>query len=112
MALLVVFLLAHTVLPRPGLKWFWAGVGVVVIALIIWVFMPEDDTGWRPYTFDEELAALEAKRAIPDEENAARIYNELLGSYEVKLHGKSGLSLGKGKTIPRCRSGSVTMKKL
>jgi hypothetical protein len=82
MALLVVFLLAHTVLPRPGLKWFWAGVGVVVIALIIWVFMPEDDTGWRPYTFDEELAALEAKRAIPDEENAARIYNELLGSYD------------------------------
>ncbi|UCC22657.1 MAG: hypothetical protein JSW23_00880 [Planctomycetota bacterium] len=76
--LLAVFLLAHTVLPRAGLKWFWAGVGVVVIALVIWVFLPEDDTGWRPYTFDEELAALEAKRAIPDEENAATIYNELL----------------------------------
>ncbi len=78
MALLVVFLLAHTVLPRRGLKWFWAGVGVVVIALVIWVFLPEADGDWRPYTFDEELAALEAKYAIPDEENAATIYNELL----------------------------------
>jgi hypothetical protein len=82
MVLLVVFLLAHTVLPKPGLKWFWAGVGVVVLALVIWVFLPEDDTGWRPYTFDEELAALEAKRAIPDEENAAMIYNQLLDAYD------------------------------
>jgi hypothetical protein len=76
--LLAVFLLAHTVLPKRGLKWFWAGVGMVVLAFVIWVFLPEDDTGWRPYTFDEELAVLEAKRAIPDEENAATIYNELL----------------------------------
>jgi energy-coupling factor transporter transmembrane protein EcfT len=81
-ALLVLFLLAHTVLPRRGLKWFWAGVGVVFIVLVIWVFLPEDDGEWRPYTFDEELAALEAKRAIPDEENAARIYNQLLESYD------------------------------
>jgi hypothetical protein len=81
-ALLVVFLLAHIVLPRRGLKWFWAGVGVIVIALIIWVFLPEDDGDWRPYTFDDELAALEAKRAIPDEENAAMIYNQLLDAYD------------------------------
>ncbi len=80
--LLVVFFLAHTVLPKPGRKWFWASVGVIVIALIIWVFLPEDDTDWRPYTFDEELAALETKRTIPDEENAAAIYNELLESYD------------------------------
>ncbi|UCF43878.1 MAG: hypothetical protein JSV99_02850 [Planctomycetota bacterium] len=98
-ALLVVFLLAHTVLPRGGLKWFWAGVGVVVIALIIWVFLPEDDTGWRPYTFDEELAALEAKYAIPDEENAARIYNELLESYDSNSY-YAGLEEGEADKIP------------
>ncbi len=78
MALLVVFFLAHTVLPRPGRKWFWAGVGVVVIALIVWVFLPEGDGDWQPYSFDDELAVLEAKHIIPDEENAALIYTQLL----------------------------------
>ena len=78
MALLVVFFLALTVLPRPGRKWFWAGVGVVVIALIVWVFLPEGDRDWQPYSFDDELAVLEAKHIIPDEENAALIYNQLL----------------------------------
>ena len=76
--LLAIILLACTILPKQLRKWFWAGVGAVVIALIVWVFLPEETEGWRPYTFDEELAALEAKRAIPDEENAEIIYNELL----------------------------------
>ncbi len=76
--LLLIVLAACTILPKQLRKWFWAGVGAVVIALIVWVFLPQETEGWRPYTFDEELAALEAKRAIPDEENAARIYNELL----------------------------------
>lgn len=54
----------------------------IVIAVIIWVFMPETDNGdWKPYTFDKEFAALEAKRAIPDSENAAGIYNRLLRTY-------------------------------
>ena len=79
--LLIVFLLACTLLPKQLRKWFWLSVGVIIIALIIWVFLPEDDTDWRPYTFDDELAALEAKRAIPDEENAAIIYNQLLESH-------------------------------
>jgi len=83
--LLLIFLLACTALPKKAIKWFWLCVGVVVIALIIWVFLPDETQGWRPYTFDEELAALEAKRAIPDEENAARIYNELLGDYNPNV---------------------------
>ncbi|GAG84609.1 unnamed protein product, partial [marine sediment metagenome] len=80
--LLVIILAACTVLPKPVRKWFWLTAGVVVIALIIWVFLPERDGDWRPYTFDEELAAIEAKRAIPEEENAATIYNALLESYD------------------------------
>ena len=82
--LLVIILVACTALPKPFRKWFWLSVGAVVIALIIWVFLPEDSEGWRPYTFDKELAALEARYAIPDEENAATIYNELLESYDRK----------------------------
>jgi len=80
--LLVIILLACTALPKPFRIWFRRSVGVVIIALIIWVFLPEDTEGWRPYTFDEELAAIEAKRAIPDEENAAVIYNKLLEGYD------------------------------
>ena len=61
-------------------------VGVVVIALIIWVFLPEDDKGWRPYTFDKELVALEAKYTIPDEENAALAYNEILETLDIDVN--------------------------
>ena len=77
-ALLLIILAACTQLPRPARKWFWLSAAAVVIALIIWVFLPDDNEGWRPYTLDEELAALEAARSIPDSENAAIIYNELL----------------------------------
>ena len=79
--LVLVFLLVATILPRVYRKWFWVGVGGVVAAIIIWVFLPEETEGWRTYTFDKELAALEAKYAIPDEENAAVIYNQLLEDY-------------------------------
>jgi len=81
--LLVIFLLACTALPKPFRKWFWLSVGAVVIALIVWVFLPDRNGDWRPYTFDEELAALQAKYAIPDEENAAVIYNQLLARYDA-----------------------------
>lgn len=81
--LLVIILLACTILPKTLRKWFWLSVGVVIIALIIWVFLPADNEGWRPYTFDEELAALEAARSIPDSENAAIIYNQLLDNYDA-----------------------------
>ncbi len=77
-----IVLAASTLLPKPLRKWFWFSVGAVVIALIIWVFLPESNEGWCPYTFDEELAALNAKYAIPDAENAAKIYNELLEDYD------------------------------
>ena len=76
--LLLIILLACTILPRPARKWFWLSAAAVIIALIIWVFLPDDNEGWRPYTFDKELAAIEAARSIPDSENAATIYNELL----------------------------------
>jgi len=80
--LLVIILAACTILPKPYRKWFWLSAAGVVIALIIWVFLPDDIKGWRPYTFDKELAALEAKYAVADEENAAKIYERLLASYD------------------------------
>jgi hypothetical protein len=79
--LILIFLLAATILPRAYSKWFWVGIGVIVVGLIIWVFLPEYTEGWRPYTFDKELAVLEAQYAVPDRENAAIIYNQLLEDY-------------------------------
>ncbi|MHC4464049.1 MAG: hypothetical protein ACYS30_21855, partial [Planctomycetota bacterium] len=81
--LLLIILAACTALPKPARKWFWLSAAAVVIALIIWVFLPDDNEGWRPYTFDEELAALEAKYAVPDEENAAMIYNKLFEDFDI-----------------------------
>lgn len=97
--LIFIFLAATTILPRAYRKWFWAVVGGVVAAIILWVFLPEKDEGWRPYTFDNELAALEAKYAIPDDENAAVIYNELIDDYEGDSF-FTGLPIGESAKLP------------
>jgi len=83
-ALLLIILAAHTILPKAAIKWFWLSVAAVVVILIIWVFLPDKNGGWQPYkyNFDEELTAIEAKYVIPDELNAATIYNKLLQDYD------------------------------
>ena len=55
------------------LSWLSAGMTILLpLAITIAAFWPEDNTKpWRPYRFDAELAALEAERAVPDQENAA-----------------------------------------
>ena len=82
-ALLLIILAACTVLPRPARKWFWLSVAVIVVILIIWVFLP-DRGRWEAYrhNFDQELKALNEKYTVPDEENAAKIYDVLVQNYE------------------------------
>ncbi len=80
-ALLVIIFLACITLPERYLNWFWLSIAAVLIVLLIWVFLPEGDDTWSPYKFDEEIADHEAKFAIPEEENAATIYNELMQDY-------------------------------
>jgi hypothetical protein len=60
-ALLAVVFLACIILPKPYRKYFWFSAVGVVITIVIWVFLPEKTEGWRPYTFDRELAELQAK---------------------------------------------------
>jgi len=62
-------------------KWVWCAAIVIVIAAITCCLL------WKAgllklQTVDEQLAAIEAARAIPDEENAAIIYNQLLENYD------------------------------
>ena len=80
--LLVIILAAFTALPKPARKWFWLSVGVVIIALTIWVFLPENNHHWRPYIFEKEQDEFEAKYTIPYEENAAVIYNKLVWDFD------------------------------
>jgi hypothetical protein len=74
--------LTLALVPKRIREWITWSAAAACVAIIIWVFLPNDNEGWRPYTFDEELAALEAKYAIPDEQNAAAIYNQL---FEVPI---------------------------
>jgi len=83
--ILLIILAAFTALPKPARKWFWLGVGGIVLALIIWIFLLEDNEGWQPYqyNFDKELQKLETEYSIPPEENAATIYLQLMERYDA-----------------------------
>jgi hypothetical protein len=47
---------------------------MIAIAGVLAFSRPQDSGTWHPYRFDGELAAIEAKRAVPDTENAAPRY--------------------------------------
>jgi hypothetical protein len=75
--ILIILIAGLIALPRKLRKYFYAAIAAVVVCVAIWIFLPDDNEGWRPYTFDKETAALNAKYYVPDEENAAVIYNQL-----------------------------------
>ncbi len=56
-------------------KRVWLAVTMVVLIAIIGCFLWRS---WSSKSVDEQLAAIEAARAIPDSENAATVYNQLL----------------------------------
>ncbi len=80
--LLAILIITPTIIPRRIRKYIYLTFALVLVALTIWIFLPEDDEGWEPYVFKNELAALEAKRHVPDEANAALVYNRLLDNYD------------------------------
>jgi hypothetical protein len=84
--LLAIVLAACTVLPKPYRKWFWLSVAAVVVVLIIWILLPVDNEGWRSYTFEKELAELQAQYAIPDEQNAAFEYDEIFENLDINTN--------------------------
>ena len=83
LTLIGIVLATLTIVPKPVRKWVWGCFGVIVIVLIVWVFLPDDNEGWKPYTFDEELAQMRARYAVGDEENAAVIYNQMIETFDA-----------------------------
>ena len=58
-------------------------VGVIFIAVVVWVFSPDNDSArWKPYAFDKEQALIEAERMIPPETNAASIYETIFSEHD------------------------------
>jgi len=89
-----IFVGSVTISPLLG----WAGwrrgesvsvgvhLGMIVLAMIVGLatFLgPQDKGTWRPYRFDDELAALEAMRAVPDAENAAPRYRSVFADLDL-----------------------------
>ncbi len=71
-------------------RWELASVGVhlgmlVLAALVapLTLLGPQDKGTWRPYRFDDELAAMEARRAVPDAENAAHRYKLVFADLDL-----------------------------
>jgi hypothetical protein len=61
-------------------KWIWfVAIAIVIVAIGCYLLSKTILSDFQ--TVDEQLAAIEAARAIPDEENAAIIYNQLLENY-------------------------------
>ena len=69
--------LGAAVIPRRPRRYFWAAIGLILLASGVWIFLPNDSQGWRPYAFENEMEAFLAKHRVPDAENAARIYEEI-----------------------------------
>jgi hypothetical protein len=73
-------------------KRFWF-VAIAVLTLVICCYVLLK-TGLLDFqTIDEQLAAIEAARAIPDAENAAIIYNQLLENYDESEFPPDSLSI-------------------
>ncbi|MDO8302229.1 MAG: hypothetical protein Q7T18_03215, partial [Sedimentisphaerales bacterium] len=62
--------------------WLALGFLATIVCIVLWLFLP-DSGNWRPYNFDYELKDLEAKRAVPDAENAAIAYQKIIARLDV-----------------------------
>lgn len=78
---LAILLIIASLVPRRVRKWLYAGIGLILLSLIVWIFLPESDAGWRPFVFEDEFEALNPKYAVPENENAATLYDHIRTSY-------------------------------
>lgn len=56
---------------------------LVVVIILVVLSWPEGNHTWSPYRFDDKLASMEAKRAVPDQDNAAIRYQSLFAAIDI-----------------------------
>jgi hypothetical protein len=86
-------LLLLAVIPTVGIfmpsdlqKWCWSGMAIVSIVIYIWIRSPEQNASqWRPFVFEDKIAAYQYKGQIPDYLNAALRYEELFARHEEDI---------------------------
>ncbi len=80
-----------TVVSKSWRKYGWGLVGLAIIGVAIWIFLPARDTGnWHTFIYDAEIKAINEKYGVAEDENAAVYYTQLkpkefLEEYETKL---------------------------
>jgi hypothetical protein len=63
--------------------WIYCFGLLIMLPVLTGVYLSwPDSENWKPYTFEGELAAIDAKRAIPITENAARLYETLMAGID------------------------------
>jgi|GEM_PF-6462840 len=85
----IIALLAFT--PKRARPVVFGLMFTVFAAVVIWVFLPEDSSDWKPLHLQAEIDAFNAKYAIPESENAAPIYMKLFADMKDSMSA-SGLS--------------------
>jgi hypothetical protein len=83
LALDAILLALLTVVPKSLRKYGWLTLAAAALAVTVWIFLPEKDSGnWNLYTFDKELAELEAQRSVPAQDDAAPLYEALFEQWK------------------------------
>ncbi|HOK65347.1 MAG TPA: hypothetical protein PLV55_00910 [Anaerohalosphaeraceae bacterium] len=66
-------------LPKPYAKKVRYGLLGVVLLVLAWVFLPaKPDPRWKPYALEDQIRTWRQAQEIPDSENAAVLYRDLL----------------------------------
>ena len=73
-----------TIVPKKFRKSGWLSLASAALVLVVWIFLPESTSGdWKPYILEEEIKAFNKKYTVPDDQNAAVIYNRISDTLDI-----------------------------